>query len=54
MLYIDICYKEGQEISISLFLFLTGVRPDVLQQTVVLSQTVQGVIGFTSGSDGTG
>lgn len=30
---------------------LTGVRPDVLQQTVVLSQTVQGVVTLTSGSD---
>ena len=30
---------------------LTGVRPDVLQQTVVLSQTVQRIITFTSSSD---
>ena len=33
------------------FLFLTGVRPDVFQQTVVLSQTVQRVIGFPSRSN---
>lgn len=32
-------------------MFLTGVRPDVLQQTVLLSQSVQRVISFTSGSD---
>lgn len=34
--------------------YLTGVRPDVLQQTIVLSQTVQGVVALTSGSDVTG
>lgn len=30
---------------------LTGVRPDVLQQTVLLSQSVQRVVSLTSGSD---
>ena len=40
--------------SYSIFIFLTGVRPNVLQQTIVLSQTVQRVIGFTSGSNVTG
>lgn len=30
---------------------LTGVRPDVLQQTVLLSQSVQGVVSLTSTSD---
>lgn len=32
-------------------MFLTGVRPDVLQQTVLLSQSVQRVVSLTSGSD---
>ena len=39
---------------IIIFLILTGVRPDVLQQTVVLSQSVQRVVRFTSSSDVTG
>ena len=43
-----------ERIQFFLPLFLTGVSPDVLQQTIVLSQTVQRVIGFTSGSDVTG
>lgn len=30
---------------------LTGVRPDVFQQTIGLGQSVQRVIGFTFGSD---
>lgn len=40
--------------SYSIFIFLTGVRPNVLQQTIVLSQTVQRIIRFTSGSNVTG
>lgn len=31
--------------------FLTGVRPDVLQQAVVLGQSVQRVVSLTSASD---
>ncbi|KAH3662289.1 hypothetical protein OGAPHI_005539 [Ogataea philodendri] len=30
---------------------LTGVRPDVLEQTILLSKSVQGVISLTSSSD---
>ena len=33
---------------------LTRVRPDVLQQTIILSQSVQRIVRFTSGSDVTG
>lgn len=32
-------------------LSLTGVRPDVLQQTSLLGQSVHGVVSLTSGSD---
>ena len=38
----------------SFLILLTRVRPDVLQQTVVLSKSVQGVISLTSGSNVTG
>ena len=38
----------------TIIIFLTRVRPNVFQQTIVLSQTVQRVIGFTSGSNVTG
>lgn len=33
---------------------LAGIRPDVLEETVLLSQAVQGVVSLTLGTDETG
>lgn len=52
-LYLDYFIKYTVYISARPY-SLTGVRPDVLQQTILLSQSVQRVVSFTSGSDITG